>query len=89
MNAYGREATRHKHHELAAHLSDQLRKDRRMLWCFTAERKHIVANILMQHSKHLRAFALGSLSRMLTAQICSLSEILAWLSKLHGPERLP
>ena len=57
-----------------------------MLWCFTAERKHIVTNNLMQHSKHLRAFALGSLSRMLTAQICSLNEIPAWLSKLHGPE---
>ena len=54
VNAHGREATRHKHHELAAHLSDQLRKDRRMLWCFTAERKHIVAKNLMQHSKNAR-----------------------------------
>ena len=86
VNAHGREATRHTHHEPAAPLSDQLRKDRWMLWCFTAERKHIVAKNLMQPSINLRAFACGSLARMLTAQICSLTEGPAWLSKLHVPE---
>jgi hypothetical protein len=87
VNAHGRAGTRHKHHELAAHLADQLRMDRRMLWCFTAERKHIVAKNLMQHSKNMRAFAFGTVARMLTAQICSLNEIPAWLSKLHVPEK--
>ena len=51
VNAHGRELMKHKHHELT-HLADQLRKDKRLLWCFTAERKHIIAKAVMVNSKN-------------------------------------
>ena len=84
-NAYGRDEMRHKHHELV-HIADQVRRDNRLLWCFTTERKHIIAKALMSHLKSLRAFALGTVSRMLTAQIGILSDAPGWQSKLKPPE---
>ena len=85
VNAHGREEMRHKHHELG-HLADQLRADKRLLWCFTAERKHITAKAVMEHSKGMRAFAFGAVARMLTAQISRLEDdIPAWLSTLRTP----
>ena len=53
-NAHGRDQMRHKHHELT-HLADQLRRDKRLLWCFTAERKHIIAKAVMVNSKKMRS----------------------------------
>jgi len=86
VNAHGREEMRHKHHELG-HLADQLRADKRILWCFTAERKHITAKAVMQHSKGMRAFAFGAVARMLTAQISRLEDDNpAWLSSLRTPD---
>ena len=84
-NTYGRDLMRHKHHELV-HLSAQLRRDKRVLWCFTAERKHIIAKAVMQHhTRTIRTFAFGAVARMLTAQIGSLIDNPGWLSKLHEP----
>lgn len=83
--AHGRVEMKHKHHELT-HLGDQLRKDKMLLWCFTAERKHIVAKNAMGNSKSLRAFALGTVSRMLLAQIGVLEDNPSWVSRLRPPE---
>ena len=83
-DAHGRIEMRHKHHELT-HLADQLRKDKRLLWCFTAERKHIVAKSVMQHNTSLQGFSHGAVSRMLVAQTSCLTENEAWVSKLHCP----
>jgi hypothetical protein len=84
-NAHGRSEMKHKHHELV-HLAEQVRKDKRLLWCFTAERKHIVAKALMSQSKKMQAFALGAVSRMLMAQITSLDDNPGWVSRLKAPE---
>ena len=84
-NAHGRGEMRHKHHELV-HIAEQVRKDKRLLWCFTTERKHIIAKALMSHLKSLRAFALGTVSRMLTAQIGILNDTPGWQSRLKLPE---
>ena len=84
VDAYGRGAMKHKHHELG-HLAEQLREDKRLLWCFTAERKHILAKSLMQHNRSLRAFALGAVARMLTAQIGCLTDNPGWVTSLHDP----
>ena len=83
-DAHGRIEMRHKHHELI-HLADQLRKDKRLLWCFTAERKHIVVKAVMQHNRSLQGFSKGAVTRLLIAQISSLTEKQAWVSKLHCP----
>ena len=80
--AYGRDSMRHKHHELV-HLAAQLLKDKRLLWCFTAERKHIVTKSVMQHNKCRRGFSFGAVARMLTAQISCLDEA-PWLSRLDN-----
>ena len=68
---------KHKHHELI-HLADQLRRDKRLLWCFTAERKHIVAKAAMAHNKNLRSFAYGTVARMLVSQIGALLKTPPW-----------
>jgi hypothetical protein len=82
--AYGSQAMKHKHHELT-HLADQLRRDGILLWCFTTERKHIIAKAVMAHCRTMTAFGLGSVSRMFTSQIACLSQA-AWLSRLHLPQ---
>lgn len=83
-DGHGRGEMKHKHHELC-HLADQLRKDKRLLWCFTVERKHIVAKSLMQHNRSLRAFARGAVSRMLMAQIGCLNDNPGWVTRLDDP----
>ena len=83
-NAHGQAEMRHKHHELV-HLADQLRKDKLLLWCFTAERKHIVAKEVMTDSKKRRNFALGTVARMLSAQISSLLDHAPWRPRLNHP----
>ena len=83
-NAYGRELMKHKHHELT-HLADQLRRDKRLLWCFTAERKHIIAKAAMTHSQSLRSFAYGTVARMLVCQVGALLETPPWHSRLLDP----
>ena len=85
VNAYGRELMKHKHHELI-HLADQLRRDKRLLWCFTAERKHIIAKSCMANNKSLRAFAYGTVARMLMSQVGALLlESPPWHSRLLDP----
>ena len=84
VNAYGRELMKHKHHELI-HLAAQLRRDKRLLWCFTAERKHIIAKAVMAHSQNLRAFAYGAVARMLMSQIDALLDTPPWHSRLLDP----
>lgn len=85
VDAHGREEMKHKHHELI-HLADQLRKDGQLLWCFTLERKHIVAKSVMQHSRSLRSFAFGAVARMLMAQIgCLTADNPAWVTRLNDP----
>ena len=54
-NAYGRDEMKPKHHE-ATHLGDQLRKDKVLLWTFTAERKHIVAKKVLEFAKKTKLF---------------------------------
>ena len=81
---HGHAEMRHKHHELT-HLAAQLLLDLRVLWCFTAERKHIIAKALMQHNRSLRAFAFGAVARMLMAQVSCLTDAPGWVSKLHDP----
>ena len=83
-DAHGRDEMKHKHHELV-HLAAQLRKDGQLLWCFTMERKHIVAKSVMQHNRSLRAFARGAVSRMLMAQIGCLTDKPAWVTRLKDP----
>ena len=82
-DAHGLVATRHKHHELV-HLADQLRKDKILLWCFTAERKHIGAKSVMQFNTKQTAFAIGAVSRMLCSQIATLSRNSHWILRLHN-----
>lgn len=84
VNAHGRELMKHKHHELI-HLADQLRRDKRLLWCFTAERKHIIAKAVMAHNRSLRSFAYGTIARMLVSQIGALLETPPWHSRLRDP----
>ena len=83
-DAYGHDEMKHKHHELV-HLAEQLRKDKRLLWCFTAERKHILAKAVMEHNKSLQDFGFGAVSRMLMAQVgCLLAVTPHWESSLLG-----
>ena len=82
--AYGSEEMKHKHHELI-HLAAQLRMDKLLLWCFTAERKHIIAKSVMVNARRMTSFQLGSVSRMLASQVACLNKP-GWLSKLHPPE---
>ena len=82
--AHGRDEMKHKHHELV-HLADQLRRDKRLLWCFTHERKHIVAKSVMQHNRSVRGFARGAVSRMLMAQIGCLNDKPGWQQRLDDP----
>ena len=39
----------------------------------------------MQHNRSVRAFALGAVSRMLTAQIGCLTDNPGWVTSLHDP----
>ena len=82
--AYGVEAMKHKHHELI-HLAAQLRMDDLLLWCFTAERKHIIAKSVMANCKKMTSFQIGSVSRMLASQVACLNKP-GWLSKSNPPE---
>ena len=84
-DAYGFAAMKHKHHELI-HLAAQLRMDKLLFWCFTAERKHILAKSVMDNSKKMTSFQLGSVSRMFASQVACLKKP-GWLSKLHPLEQ--
>ena len=83
-DAHGRDEMKHKHHELV-HLADQLQRDKLLLWCFTHERKHIVAKSVMQHNRSMRSFARGAVSRMLMAQIGCLIDKPGWEPRLDDP----
>ena len=66
--AYGLEAVRFKHHQLL-HLPGQIRRDKRLLACWTLERKHITAKQAFSNFCQASVMPAGALARMVNAQV--------------------
>ena len=83
--AYGLQAIRFKHHQLL-HIARQIRRDKRLLACWTLERKHITAKQSFANYRQAALMPAGALARMVNAQVWE--RMVRMPMSLRGVDRL-